>query len=190
MEILLNSTSNDIYTTSFDTVGKTLTLSGCNNFPLDVYSLREVYDVTHAGYCGLPNSNQFAWFRSNGLPIFVWGLSSIPAAAANGDSLNILLDIPQNQSQLSLQQKQATASAGTPGTLVTGETPGGTINGINTAFTLASAPIKGAVALIYNPLGDVPTFLQYGIDFTMIGSAITMINPPPTGATIFATYYH
>lgn len=188
MEILLNS-SNDQYTVSFDTVGKTLTISGVNNFPLDVYSLREVYDTTHAGYCGLPNINQFAWFRSNGLPIFVWGLNNLPVGAANGDTLNVLLDIPQNQSILSLQQKQATAAAGSPGTLVTGETPGGTLNGVNTAFTLANTPIKGAVTLIYTPTGGPTTFLLYGVDFTMVGSAITMINAPAAG-TLFSTYYH
>lgn len=188
MEILLNS-SNDIYTVNFDTVGKTLSISGVNNFPLDVYSLREVYDVTHAGYCGLPNINQFAWFRSNGLPIFVFGLNNLPAGAANGDSLNVLLDIPQNQSQLSLQQKQASASAGTPGTLVTGETPTGPINGTNTVFTLASAPIKGAVVLIYTPTGGPTTFLQYGVDFTMSGANATLNNAPTTGASLTALYY-
>ena len=187
MEILIN-TSNTIYTTTFDTVGKTLTISGINNFPVDVYSLREVYDVTHAGYCGLPNINQFAWFRSNGLPIFVWGLNNLPVGAANGDTLNVLLDIPQNQSQLSLQQKQASASAGTPGTLVTGETPTGTINGTNAAFTLANTPIRGAVALVYTPLGDVTSFLIYGIDFTMSGANITMNVAPITGSSLYAIY--
>lgn len=188
MEILI-STSNDIYTLNYDTVGKTLTLSGCNNFPLDVYSLREVYDVTHAGYCGLPNINQFAWFRSNGLAIFIWGLSSVPVGAANGDTLNVLVDIPQNQSQLSLQQKQATASAGSPGTFVSGETPGGTINGTNTAFTLANTPIKGAVVLLYTPPNQPTQFLQYGTDFTNVSTALTLVNPPLTGSALTALYY-
>lgn len=189
MEILL-STNNDIFTVTFDTVGKTLTLSGCNNFPLDVYSLREVYNITHPGSIGLPSENQFAWFRSNGLPIFVWGLNGLPAGSVNGDTVNILLDVPQNQSQFMLQQKQATASAGTPGTFVSGETPGGTINGTNTAFTLANAPLKGAAVLLYTPLNQPTQFLQYGTDFTNVGTALTLVNPPATGSTLTALYYH
>jgi hypothetical protein len=189
MEILV-STSNTIYSVNFDSIGKTLTISGVNNFPLDVYSLREVYDVTHAGYCGLPNINQFAWFRSNGLPIFVWGLNNLPAGAANGDTLNALLDIPQNQSKLSLQQKQATASAGTPGTFVSGETPTGTINSTNTAFTLANAPITGAVVLLYTPLNQPTQFLTTTNDFTISGSNVTMNVAPLTGSSLIALYYH
>jgi hypothetical protein len=189
MEILI-STSNDIYTTTFDTVGKTLTITGINNFPVDVYSLREVYDVTHAGYCGLPNINQFAWFRSNGLPIFVWGLNNLPAGAANGDTLEVMLDVSEFQGALSLAQKQASASAGTPGTLVTGETPTGTINGTNKAFTLANTPITGAVVLLYKPLNQPVQFLIYGIDFTMSGAVATLNVAPLTGSSLLAVYTH
>lgn len=189
MEILLNS-SNDIYGVTLDVTGKTLTISGVNNFPLDVSSLKEIYDVTHAGYIGLPNNNEFAWFRANGLPIFVFGVNNLPSGAAGSDTLNVLLEIPQNQSQLSLQQKQASASAGTPGTLVVGETPTGTIDGTNKAFTLANTPIKGAVALMYTPPNDIRQFLTIGIDFTMSGAVATLNVAPITGSSIFAVYYH
>ena len=189
MEVLI-STSNDIYSLTLNTTNKTLTLSGCNNFPLDVSSLREVYNTTHAGSIGLPYANQFAWFRSNGLPIFVWGLSSLPASSANSDVLNVMLDIPQNQSILSLQQKQATASAGTPGTLVTGETPTGTINGTNKTFTVVTAPITGAIMLVYTPLNQPTQFLQYGNDFTVSGSTLTLLVAPLTGSALTANYTH
>lgn len=189
MEVLINS-SNTIYTTTFDTVGKTLTIAGINNFPVDVYSLREVYDVTHAGYAGLPNINQFAWFRSNGLPIFVWGLNNLPSGAASGDTLEVLLDMSEYQAGLALAQKQASASAGTPGTLVTGETPTGSINDTNKTFTLANTPITGAVTLVYTPLGDITRFLIYGIDFTMSGAVATLNVAPVTGSSLYAIYYH
>jgi hypothetical protein len=189
MEILLNS-ANDIYTVTLDVTGKTLTISGCNNFPLDVSSLKEIYNTTHAGNIGLPAANQFAWFRSNGLPIFVWGLSSFPAGSDNGDTLNVMLDIPRTQSILSLQQKQASASAGTPGTLMTAEVPSGTINGTNQTFTLANTPIKGAIMLIYTPSGQPTQFLQYGVYFTVSGNTVEIVVPPLTGSTLYANYYH
>lgn len=189
-EILL-STSNDIYTVTFNAASKTLVISGVNNFPLDYTSIREIYDVTHPGNITPSDALQFAWFRSNGLPIFVYGFSSLPASAANGDTLNILLDIPQNQSILSLQQKQATASAGTPGTLVQGETPTGAIDGTNKTYTLASAPITGAITIFYvQPNGTPSLFLNYVVDFTVSGNTVTMVNAPLTGSNLYAVYFH
>ncbi len=191
MEILLNSTSNDIYTTTFNAASKTLTIAGVNNFPLDYSSIKEIYDVTHPGNITTSSPLQFAWFRSQDLPIFVYGFSRLPASAADSDTLNILLDIPQNQSILSLQQKQASASAGSPGTLVAGETPTGTINGTNKVFTLANAPFTGAITIFYVPPAGAPSqFLNYGVDFTVSGNTVTMVTAPITDSSLFANYYH
>lgn len=191
MEILLNSTSNDIYTTTFNAASKTLTISGVNNFPIDYSSIKEIYNTTHTGMITPSTPLQFAWFRSQGLPIFVYGFSALPASSANSDVLNIMLDIPQNQSILSLQQAQATASAGVPGTLVAGEVPTGTINGTNKAFTLANTPFPGAVTIYYvQPSGTPPMFLNYGVDFTVSGANVTMVTAPLTGSSLFGVYYH
>jgi len=189
MEILLDSTHNDIYTLNLNVTAKTLCLSGCNNFPLDASSLKEIYDVTAGGPIGLPAFNNFAWFRANGLPVFIWIVSSLPAGAANGDSLNVMLCIPQNQSLLSLWQKYAGASAGTPGTY-TEETPTGTINGTNQTFTLANTPINGAITLVYTASGQPTVFLYYNIDFTVVGNVITTVAPPLTGSTLYSISYH
>jgi hypothetical protein len=190
MEILLN-TSNDIYTVSLNSTSKTITITGVNSFPIDFSSIRECYDVTAHGYITpLSSRNQFAWFRSNGLPIFVYLFTRLPVGAAGSDTLNLLLDIPQNQSILSLQQKQATASAGTPGTLVSGEAVTGTINGTNKTFTLANTPITGAITLAYVPPTDPSQLLQYNIDFTVSGSTITMNTAPVAGSSVYAIYYH
>lgn len=183
MEILLNS-SNDIYTVGFNAASKTITLSGCNNFPLDATSIHEVFDVTANGYFDL-TQNQFAWFRSNGLPVFVWGFAALPSSAASSDTLNILLDIPQNQSQLSLQQKQATASAGSPGTFVGGETPSGTVNGTNKVFALANTPFAGTLILQNNF-----AFLTQGVDYTISGNTITFTVAPANASVLIANYYH
>lgn len=189
MDYLLN-TANDIFTVTLNTASKSIILSGANDYPLDQASPQEIYDVTAGGYIGLPNRNEFAFFRSNGLPIFVWGLSSLPVGAANGDTINFTLSIPQNQSLLTQVQKQASASAGSPGTLVAGETPTGTINGTNKTFTLANTPITGAVVLIYTPANQPTQFLLYGVDFTMVGSVATLVVVPITGSSLFANYYH
>jgi hypothetical protein len=191
MEILL-STSNDIYKVTFNAPSKTLTISGVNNFPLDYTSIREIYDVTAAGDI-TPRSSalQFTWFRANDLPIFVYGFTRLPAGAANADVLNILLDIPQNQSILSLQQFQATASGGVPGTLAAGETPTGVIDGVNTTFTLAFTPITGAITIFYvQPNFQPSQFLNYTADFKVVGNVVTFLTAPVVGSSIFANYYH
>lgn len=190
MEVLLN-TANDIYTISFNTTSKTITIAGINNFPIDFSSIRECYDVTAHGYITpLSSRNQFAWFRSNGLPIFVYLFTRLPAGAAGSDTLNLLLDIPQNKSILSLQQKQASASAGTPGTLISGEAVTGTIDGVNKTFTLANTPITGAITLAYVPTANPSQLLNYNIDFTVSGSTITMGIAPLTGSSVYAIYTH
>lgn len=65
---------------------------------------------------------------------------------------------------------------------VDGETPAGTRNGINTAFTLAHAPIW--LALVWN--GMVQT---EGVDFTISGTAITLLRPGPAADDVFSAFY-
>jgi hypothetical protein len=159
---------------------------------LDFASIKELYDVTAGGPIGVGAITEFAWFRANDLPIFVWGLNNLPAGAANGDTLNIILDIPRTQSELTLWQKYASNTAGSPGTYVGGETPAGLMNGVNQTFTLANTPIKGAITLAYTPSPAMqPTvFLIYGQDFTVVGNVITIINPPLASSNLYAVYYH
>jgi hypothetical protein len=65
------------------------------------------------------------------------------------------------------------------------ETPSGTINGTNVNFTLAHTP---------NPANSLKLFLNgyqlvYGVDFTLSGSTITMVNIiPKTGDTLIGDY--
>lgn len=187
-QILVNSTS-DIYTLNFNAAQKSMTIAGVNNFPLVKDSIAELYDVTNPGYVDL-SQTAFTWFRSNGLPIFIYIFNAVPAGAANGDTFNLILQLPSWQKEFSLQQKQASASAGSPGTYVGGETPSGTINGTNKTFALVSAPIVGAVALIYTPTGQAPQILTYGTDFTQSSNTLTLNIPPATSSTLSAVYYH
>ena len=68
------------------------------------------------------------------------------------------------------------------------EVPSGTINGVNTSFTLAVAP---------NPAGTEQLFLNgilqnvgAGNDYTISGNTITFITAPPTGSTLLCTYFN
>ncbi len=65
------------------------------------------------------------------------------------------------------------------------EIPTGTINGSNTAFTLANAPIAGSVILFLN---GIRLRSGAGNDYTISGAAITMLYAPATGDSLIATY--
>lgn len=70
-------------------------------------------------------------------------------------------------------------------TFVDEETPGGAVNGSNTAFTLVSAP-SPAASLVYSVNGQVQS--SGGEDFTLSGSDITAVIAPPTGSILRAWY--
>jgi hypothetical protein len=64
------------------------------------------------------------------------------------------------------------------------ETPSGSINGSNTAFTLAQTPRPvTAVMLFYNGL-----FLRPNTDYTIAGGSLTMAVAPESGASLVAYY--
>jgi hypothetical protein len=71
------------------------------------------------------------------------------------------------------------------GNYIANETPGGTINGTNTAFTLANTPQVSSVQLYQNgQLLDAGS----GNDYTISGTAITMLFAPLTGDKLRAYY--
>jgi len=64
------------------------------------------------------------------------------------------------------------------------ETPSGTINGSNTAFTLALTPHENeAVELYLDGL-----YLIEGTDYTLSGTSITMTPAPALGQSLKAQY--
>jgi hypothetical protein len=81
------------------------------------------------------------------------------------------------------------ASAGTdylaPGGLVVRETPSGTVNGSNTAFTLANTPTAGTESVYLNGLLQEPG----GEDYSITGADISFVTAPETGARIRVTYW-
>lgn len=63
------------------------------------------------------------------------------------------------------------------------EVPSGTINGINTTFTLANTPTAGTVRVFLRGLR-----MKLTTDYTISGSTITMINIPGTGDDLITDY--
>lgn len=69
--------------------------------------------------------------------------------------------------------------------VVSNEVPSGTVNGSNTAFTLANTPTAGTVQLYLNGVRLQP---GAGNDYTLSGLTITMLYAPQTGDQLLADY--
>ena len=68
---------------------------------------------------------------------------------------------------------------------VTRETPTGTINGSNTAFTLANTPVAGTEQVFLNGLLLEP---GAGNDYTIATNTITMLTAPIAGDKLRVNY--
>lgn len=68
---------------------------------------------------------------------------------------------------------------------VNAETPTGLVNGANTAYTLANTPWAGSVELFLN---GMLMRVGAGNDYTISGTAITMLFSPTTGDVLLAYY--
>lgn len=69
--------------------------------------------------------------------------------------------------------------------LIWNEAIGGTVNGVNTSFTIAAAPVAGKLQLYVN--GQLQKE-GAGNDFTISGTTISMEYAPKTGSVLTATY--
>jgi hypothetical protein len=76
-------------------------------------------------------------------------------------------------------------STGSGPAFVDGEVPGGTIDGVNVTFTLASEPLPPASLMLYRN-----GVLQGTSDYTLLGSVVLFNGPsvPRTGDTLQASY--
>jgi hypothetical protein len=83
-------------------------------------------------------------------------------------------------------------SGGTMPNFADEETPGGSINGSNMAFTLAYAPNPPASLILVQSsgAGGGAVLKAGGVDFTLSGLNITMVNAPATGDSLLAWYRH
>jgi hypothetical protein len=85
------------------------------------------------------------------------------------------------------------ATAGTdymaPSNWVSTETPSGTVNGSNTAFTLANTPNSNVTNPVMLYLNGTLLEPGSGNDYTISGSSITMLFAPATGDKLRAYYW-
>jgi hypothetical protein len=84
-----------------------------------------------------------------------------------------------------LDDLTAFASASTQVALVRNETLGGTVNGVNVTFTLASSAVTGSVELYKNGVRQAP---GVGNDYTVSGTVVTMAVAPLAGTVLLADY--
>lgn len=82
-------------------------------------------------------------------------------------------------------QQISTTSGLQPSSFIVSETPTGTINGSNTAFTLANTPSAGTLQLYLN---GVRLIVGAGNDYTLSGSTISMLTAPISGDSLLADY--
>ncbi len=90
---------------AFDASAKTLTITGLYNCDLTIGNFRSIYNTTRTAYMlggnetppttGTPTGVVTTSY-STGVPIITLTLNSVPASSANGDTLIILLDMPDN----------------------------------------------------------------------------------------------
>jgi hypothetical protein len=156
------------------------------------------------------NSILFMFLTNNSTAAGVWDLSYIPPAGGGGTVTSVSV-VTANGFAGSVATATSTpaitistgvtgmlkgngtaisaAVASTdymaPGSFVTRETPTGTINGVNTTFTLANTPILNTESVFLNGLLLEP---GAGNDYTISGATITMLVVPATGDRLKANY--
>ena len=87
--------------------------------------------------------------------------------------------------QLTIAEELIVAAIENDSYFVWNETPTGTVNGSNTAFTLANTP---------NPLTSLKVFVNGmlmkagGEDYTLVGDTITFVTAPPTNSILTVGY--
>lgn len=106
---------------------------------------------------------------------------------ANADTSWVLTTndpITLNTTALTFSKFSSTGGL-TEARMVTRETPGGTINGSNTAFTIANALVAGTEELYLN---GVLQQSGSGNDYTISGTSITYATAPATNDTLLVSY--
>lgn len=85
----------------------------------------------------------------------------------------------------SITFQQVNAAGLTDSNFVTNETPSGTVNGSNTAFTLANTPVSGSEMVFVN---GVKQKSGSGNGYTISGAVITLDDAPLTGENVEVSY--
>jgi hypothetical protein len=101
--------------------------------------------------------------------------------------MDVLISNPANGDILSYDSallKWKNIPSSSTVTFADGETPGGTIDGVNVGFTLAHTPAAGSLKLFVNG----QRMSAGGVDYTLSGTDITLVTAPPSGSILLADY--
>lgn len=78
---------------------KTLAIAGLYNTDFDLSSIKSIYNTTRSAYMyggGSTASATFATVYTTGVPVSTITLSAVPASSADGDTLIVLLNVPDS----------------------------------------------------------------------------------------------
>lgn len=102
MQVILGGKYN-LYSAALDTSAKTLTISNVIGFDLTLQSLASVYSTTHTANIAT-GGNIVSCVRTvvSGLPVFTYTFTDIDEDIENGDTLVILLNIPDTMANYSI----------------------------------------------------------------------------------------
>ena len=119
------------------------------------------------------------------------GLKLAPLTSANilvGNGSNVATGVAMSGDVTITNTGATTVSASFQKTagFVDEEVPSGAINGSNTAFTLSFAPVASTAVKAY--LNGLRLKYGAGADFTVSGTALTMVTVPSTGDTLVVEY--
>lgn len=110
MATILVGNSNNILTSTLDTTAKTLKIANCTGFDLTQSDLQYVYSTTQSVAFSTNNVTGCTRTMVAGLPVFTYTFSALPAGVANGDTLLIYLNVPQEMMNFLVLQKIASAT--------------------------------------------------------------------------------
>lgn len=104
---------------------------------------------------------------------------------------NFFLIAPAGQSaivkilEIASSASSGGGGGGLPG-VMTQEIPAGAIDGLNTSFTITTAPLGAGYFTLY--LNGI--YQRVGTDYTRVGTTITMLTAPALGQTLDAVYWY
>lgn len=109
--------------------------------------------------------------------------SSGQMVVCNGSGVPTLVTVSGDATMSSTGVLTITNPGLQSGNFVFNEVPSGTVNGVNTSFTLANTPVAGKTTVYLNGLLQKPTE-----DYTITGGSISFVTAPETGALLLANY--
>jgi hypothetical protein len=129
------------------------------------------YSITNAG-AGGGTVTSVSVASANGFAGTVATATTTPAITVQTSITGLLKG---NGTAVSAASNTAGADYVAAANFITRETPSGTVNGSNTAFTLANTPVPGSETVMLNGLVQEP---GAGNDYTISGAAITYLTAP------------